>query len=68
MSKKKNNAPTAFEAGKAITISAKSRQDAADQLAALRKQAAEAGLIQGQGGFVTYREGIFSAVITFVEQ
>ena len=67
MSKKKNNAPTAFEAGKAITISAMSRQDAADQLAVLRKQAAEAGLT-GQGGFIEHRESIFSAVITFVEQ
>ena len=67
MSKKKTNTPKAMEAGKAITISAKSRKEATDQLAALRKQASEAGL-QHQGGFIEHRDGIFSAVITFVEQ
>ena len=67
MSKKKNNAPSAIVAGKAITITATSRRDAADQLAALRSQAAEAGMTD-QGGFICQREGLFSAVITFVEQ
>ena len=67
MSKKKTNTPKAMEAGKAITISAKSRKEATDQLTALRKQAAEAGL-QHHGGFIEHRDGIFSAVITFVEQ
>ena len=67
MSKKKTKTPSAIEAGKAMTISAKTRNDANDQLAALRKQAAEAGL-RHQGGFIEHRDGIFSAVITFVEQ
>lgn len=65
---KKNDAAPAIEAGKAISITATSRQDAADQLKALREQATEAGLVQGPGGVIEYREGIFSAVITFVEQ
>ena len=67
MSKKKTNTPKAMEAVKAITISAKSRKEATDQLAALRKQAAEAGLSH-QGGFIEYRDGLFFATIAFVEQ
>ena len=67
MSNKKTKTPSAIEACQAITISAKTRKEANDKLAALRKQAAEAGL-QHQGGFIEHRDGIFSAVITFVEQ
>lgn len=67
MGKTKNDAPV-IEAGKAITITAESREDATNQLNELRKQAAESGLIQAPGGFIGHREGVFSAVITFVEQ
>lgn len=67
MGKTKNDAPV-IEAGKAITITAESREDATNQLNELRKQAAESGLIQAPGGLIEHREGVFSAVITFVEQ
>jgi len=68
MSKTKNDAPAIeIEAGKAISVTAESRKEAADRLKELRKQAEEAGLVQAAGGFIDHREGIFSAVITFVE-
>ena len=66
MSKKKNDAP-AIVAGKAVTITADTRKDAKKQLDALRKQAKDAGLVQGEGGFIEYRDGIFSAIIKFVD-
>ena len=66
MSKTKNDAPTAIEAGKAITITADSREEATEQLNELRKQAEAAGLTPKDGGFIEHREGAFSAVITFV--
>ena len=65
MGKTKNDAPAAIEAGKAITITAASREDATNQLHAL-KEAGKEGLT-AQGGFIEHREGEFSAVITFVE-
>lgn len=68
MSKTKNDAPTAIEAGKAITITADSREEATEQLNELRKQAEEAGLVQDAGGFIEHRLGAFSAVIKFVKQ
>ena len=64
MSKTKIDAH-AIEAGKTVEITATSREDAAGQLTALRQQAEEAGL-KASGGFIEHREGIFSAVITFV--
>lgn len=67
MSKKKTKVPSALEAGKVMTISAKTRQEATLQVSALRKQAAEAGLSH-QGGFIEYRDGLFFATIAFVEQ
>ena len=67
MGKTKNDAPAAIEAGKAITITAASREDATNQLHALKEQASKEGLT-AQGGFIEHREGEFSAVITFVEQ
>jgi hypothetical protein len=69
MSKTKNDIP-AIEAGKPITIEAESRQDATEQLNAMRKQAEGDGLTQTEGGFIEYQrtaegEDKFSAVITF---
>ena len=66
MSKTKNDAPTAIEAGKAITITADTREDATRKLNELRKQAETEGLTTKEGGFIEHREGAFSAVITFV--
>ena len=71
MSKTKNDAPTAIEAGKAITITADSREEATEQLNELRKQAEEAGLVQDAGGFIEYckqdylDKGKFCATVTF---
>lgn len=67
MSKKKNDQQAAIVAGKAVSITADSRRDAVKQLKDLRNKAEEAGLKQAEGGFIEYREGMFSAVITFTD-
>ena len=79
MSKQKNeevidqqteSTATAIEAGKTITIEADSRQEASEQLNALRKQAEAEGLIQADGGFVMYNaagNSKFTAAITFTK-
>ena len=66
MSKTKNETPAIkIEAGKPIEIKAKSREDAARQIADLYVQAADEGMTVKSGGFIEHREGKFSAVITF---
>lgn len=69
MSNTKNDIP-AIEVGKPIKIEAETRQECADQIAELCKQAD--GLAR-EGGFVEYKrtaegEDKFWAVITFVKQ
>lgn len=69
MSKTKNDIP-AIEVGKPIKIEAETRQECADQIAELCKQAD--GLTR-EGGFIAYErtaegEDKFWAVITFVKQ
>ena len=69
MSKTKNDIP-AIEVGKPIKIEAETRQECADQIAELCKQAD--GLTR-DGGFIEYErtaegENKFWAVITFVKQ
>ena len=69
MSKTKNDIP-AIEVGKPIKIEAETRQECADQIAELCKQAE--GLTR-EGGFIEYErtaegEDKFWAVITFVKQ
>ena len=69
MSKTKNDIP-AIEAGKPIKIEAETRQECADQIAELCKQAD--GLTR-EGGFIEYErtaegEDKFWAVIKFVKQ
>ena len=69
MSKTKNNSP-AIEVGKPIKIEAASRQECADKIAELCKQAD--GLTR-EGGFIEYKrtaedEDKFWAVIKFVKQ
>ena len=69
MSKTKNDIP-AIEVGKPIKIEAETRQECADQIAELCKQAD--GLTR-EGGFVEYErtaegEDKFWAVIKFVKQ
>ena len=67
MGKKKTEA-AAIEAGRSVTVTAASRQEAKEKLDALRKQAEALGLVQDAGGFIEYRDGDFSAVITFIEK
>ena len=69
MSKTKNDIP-AIEVGKPIKIEAETRQECADQIAELCKQAE--GLTR-EGGFIEYErtaegEDKFWAVITFIKQ
>ena len=69
MSKTKNDIP-AIEVGKPIKIEAETRQECADQIAELCKQAE--GLTR-EGGFIEYErtaegEDKFWAVIIFVKQ
>jgi hypothetical protein len=69
MSKTKNDIP-AIEVGKPIKIEAETRQECADQIAELCKQAD--GLTR-EGGFIEYErtaegEDKFWAVIKFVKQ
>ena len=69
MSKTKNDIP-AIEVGKPIKIEAETRQECADQIAELCKQAD--GRTR-EGGFIEYErtaegEDKFWAVITFVKQ
>lgn len=69
MSKTKNEIP-AIEVGKPIKIEAETRQECAEQIAELCKQAD--GLTR-EGGFIEYErtaegEDKFWAVITFVKQ
>lgn len=69
MSKTKNEIP-AIEVGKPIKIEAETRQECADQIAELCKQAD--GMTR-EGGFIEYErtaegENKFWAVITFVKQ
>ena len=69
MSKTKNDIP-AIEVGKPIKIEAETRQECADQIAELCKQAD--GLTR-EGGFIEYKrtaedEDKFWAVIKFVKQ
>mgnify|MGYP003479124796 FL=1 len=69
MSKTKNDIP-AIEVGKPIKIEAASREECADQIAELCKQAD--GMTR-EGGFIEYGktaegEDKFWAVITFVKQ
>lgn len=69
MSKTKNDIP-AIEVGKPIKIEAETRQECADQIAELCKQAE--GLTR-EGGFIEYErtaegEDKFWAVIKFVKQ
>ena len=69
MSKTKNDIP-AIEVGNPIKIEAETRQECADQIAELCKQAD--GLTR-EGGFIEYErtadgEDKFWAVITFVKQ
>ena len=69
MSKTKNDIP-AIEVGKPIRIEAASREECADQIAELCKQAD--GLTR-EGGFIEYKrtaedEDKFWAVIKFVKQ
>lgn len=67
MSKTKNDAPTVIEAGKAITITADSREEAVKKINALHKQAQDSGLKYQSGGFIGYCDGVFSTMITFTE-
>ena len=69
MSKTKNDIP-AIEVGKPIKIEAASREECADQIAELCKQADS---MTREGGFIEYErtaegEDKFWAVITFVKQ
>ena len=64
---KKNDTTTTIVAGKQIHITSDSREDAANQVEDLRKQAKESGLVYGSGGFIGYNDGVFSTDITFID-
>lgn len=51
-----NQATTAIEPGKTIHVEAPSRKEAGEQIAGIRKQANEHGLVEGPGGFIHWEE------------
>lgn len=56
-----------IEVGKPIALTTDSREDMVNKLHELRVKAREEGLIQSEGGFIGFRDGLFETVITFVK-
>ena len=68
MSKDTDNKTTAITPGKPVKVEASTRKEAGEAIAAIRKEAAEQGLTEKEGGFISATEdGKFIAELNFTK-